>query len=232
MRQHAGAVLGYGFGIGFVIAALWTTTVSWGCDKSVTQPSIPIGPESTPPPGPSGGSGPSGPTGSYALTVTASTKCVAEDGTIQALSLPNSVRMRRYDAEFAKGAATLKSTDGTGNEVQIGGVGGYYAPGKTLMIAKEGELTIFVLPVDGRSYWGALGCDIDGFSWHETVSGGDLFSLCGTWRGAMADPSHIEGTITGTFAYYPDDSDLSSPLTCYATDHHFTLSLKAQSSAR
>jgi len=157
---------------------------------------------------------------------------VTDDATLQAVSLPDSVRMRHYDAEFANGAARLKSTDGTGNEIQIGGVDGYYAYGRPLMIAKEGELTILVLPVDGHSYWGALGCDIDGFSWHETLSGGDLFSLCGTWRGAMADPSRIEGTITGTFAYYPNASELRSPLTCYATDHHFTLSLTGPSGAQ
>jgi hypothetical protein len=151
---------------------------------------------------------------------------------MQPVSLPGSVRTRHYDAEFAKGAATLKSTDGTGSQVRIGGTDSYYAPGKPLMIEKEGELTIFVLPVDGHSDWGAAGCDIDGFSWHESVSGGDLFSLCGTWRGSVTDPSRIEGTITGTLAYYPDDSDLRSPLTCYATDHRFTLSLKGQSNAR
>jgi hypothetical protein len=100
------------------------------------------------------------------------------------------------------------------------------------MIAKDGELTILVPPVNGRDYIGAFGCDIDGFSWHENLSGGNLFSLCGTWRGSMADPAQIEGTITGTFDYYFNDAQARPPVSCYATDHHFTLNLTGQSSAR
>jgi hypothetical protein len=140
--------------------------------------------------------------------------------------------VRQYEAEFAKGAAIVKPTDGMGNQVQIGGIDRYLSPGQPLMIAKDGELTILVPPVDGRSYGRGVGCDIDGFTWHETLAGGDAFSLCGTWRGSMADPARIEGTITGTFEYDFNDPQLRSPVSCYAADHHFTLNLTGQSSVR
>ena len=110
-----------------VVAVLSATVASGACD-SMTRPStLP----NDVPSGPVGGSGASGPTGSYALTVTASSSCanVTDAVTGQTVPFPDSVRERRYTAEFANGAATVKATDGTRNEVKIGGTDSFSGPG-------------------------------------------------------------------------------------------------------
>jgi hypothetical protein len=140
------------------------------------------------------------------------------------------VRVRRYDAEFANGAATVKATDGTRNEVNIGGTDSYLRTGP-LMTMKDSVLTIVVPPGDGRSGFGGSSCDIDGFAWHEISTAGEVFALCGTWRGSSADLSRIEGTITGTFEFYVN-SESRTPLSCYATDHYFALNRTGGSSTR
>ena len=235
MQHQPGSVFRHGTRMTFLIAVLWTTAMSVGCDRAGARRSTSTSPGLTVPtgPGPSGPAGPSGPTGSYALTLTVSPTCATgTDADGETRSFPDFLQVRRYDATFANGAAILKATDGTGNQVPIGGIDRYFAYGKPLMTMKDGELTILVLPERGLDFHGVPSCEIDGYAWYEAVSPGAAFMLCGTWRGSTADPVRIEGTIDGTFEYQSSGPEALQHLRCHATDHHFALTVTGQSSAR
>ena len=234
MRHQQRSVLKYRTGVSFLIAALWTTAISAGCDTSGGRRSISTSPGLSIPtaPGPSG-PGASGPTGSYTLTLTVSPTCAAEvdGGAGQSGSFPDFLQVRRYDAAFANGTAIVTSTDDAHNQVRIGGTNSYLLPGKPLMTMSDGELTILVPPADGLDFHGSPSCDVDGYVWYEAMSTGAAFMLCGTWQGSTKDPARIEGTIAGTFEYQ-SSGPIPTHLRCRATDHHFALTAKGQSSTR
>jgi hypothetical protein len=232
MHRQQGLILGQRIRLSFLIAVLSTTAMSASCDRSNDGRSTSTGPglTITTGPGPSGRPAASGPTGSYTLTLTVSPTCTTEAaaGAVQTDVIPDFLQVRRYDAAFANGAAIVKATDGTGNQVVIGGTDGYFAPGKPLMTMKDDELTIFVLPENGLDFHGAPSCELEGYSWYEPLGTG-TFTLCGTWRGSTRDPARIEGTIAGTFEYKSSAPDSNQHFHCRATDHHFALTLTGRS---
>ena len=236
MQYQQRSVLKYRIRVSFLIAGLCTTAMSAGCDTSGARRSTSTSPGLSIPtgPGPSGPAGASGPTGSYTLTLTVSPTCSAEadGGAGQSGSFPDFLQVRRYDAAFADGAAILTSTDDAHNQVIIGGTNSYYSPGNPLMTMSDGELTILVPPGDGLDFNGVPSCDVEGYFWHEAMSTGAAFILCGTWRGSTRDLARIEGTIAGTFEYQSSGPKPTQHLRCRATDHHFALTAKGQSSTR
>jgi hypothetical protein len=162
------------------------------------------------------------------VTLTASPSCAVVTDSVsgQPVPFPESVRVRRYDGEFANGAAILTAADGTGNRVSIGGIDHYIYSGMPLMSVTGNQLTIFVPG------------DINGFGQPPTCTGGDywweflsqapgeneVFELCGTWQGSMEDPTRIDGAISGAFVYYRGvGPHWKTDLFCTAFDHHFTL---------
>jgi hypothetical protein len=144
------------------------------------------------------------------------------------MPFPESVRLRRYDAELANGAGKLTASDGTGNHVLIGGIDHYIYSGQPLMFVDANQLTIIVPPADGGGYIKSSPTCAGGDYWWEILSNaaGDnqVFELCGTWRGSMENPERIDGTISGSFGYYRGVGPRwKTDLFCLAPDHHFTL---------
>jgi len=215
----------------WLVAVLLGPGVSLACTKSTpAMTRLPFSPTPVPAPTPVPTVVPSGPTGSYTVTLTASPTCAVVTDWVsgETLPLPDSVRIRSYAGEFANGAATLSALDGSGSKIHIGGVDGYFYPGRALMFVRDGELTIIVPPANGSGFIRSAPTCTGGDYWWETLSNApgdnEAFESCGTWRGSMENPERIDGTIDGSFGYYRGvGPNWRTVLFCTAPDHHFTL---------
>jgi hypothetical protein len=216
-----------------LIGLLSMTAGSWACNEPVS-PRNPSAPSPAVPPAPSGAFPPppgtplSGPTGSFAVTLTASPSCATVTDSVSGGSLPfpDSVRVRQYDGEFANGEGKLTAMDGTGNRVPLGGIDRYLYYGLPLMYERDGTLTIFVPGYYGSDRGRQPTCT-GGDYWWEDFGEKEVFELCGTWTGSTANPTQIDGTIEGAFAYYKGPGpNHTTNLFCRATDHHFTMTRK------
>jgi hypothetical protein len=231
MRPHQRGAIVTGVQRSCLLCVLLAMSASLACSKSnprmngVTR--FPVSPTPVPPTTPVTLSGP---TGSYTVTMTASSSCAVVTDAVsgQALPFPESVRMRSYAGEFAGGFGKLSALDSTGNRIQIGGINPYAPRNRPMMFVVEDTLTIIVPPADGRPYDASVPSCAAGDFWWEFLSDApedkEVFELCGTWRGSMANPDRIEGTISGSFGYYRGVAPhWRTDLFCSAPDHHFTL---------
>jgi len=198
----------------------------------------PVPPPTGPTPPPTGTSFPtgsySGLDGSYTLTLTASPSCSTVTDAIshQVMAFPEYVRVRRYDAQFSGISGMLTATDGTRNGVPLGGIDRYAYYGQPLLWVQDNALTIIVPPGAERlepvgSPEGPDATCAGGDYWWEIFNGTEIFEACGTWKGSVADPARIAGTIDGAFGYYNTQGTTlpqkRTSLFCRAADHQFTL---------
>jgi len=159
------------------VMTLFVVCMLCGCGEPFTsQPASVVAPSqvspSPKPPSSPAPQGLSGPTGSYTVTLTASPSCevVTDSVSGQTMPLPDSVRLRRYDAQFADGAGKLTALDGTGNQVSVGGIDHDIYSGQPLMFATGNELTIIVPPSDGGGYIKSTPTCAGGDYWWEVFS--------------------------------------------------------------
>jgi hypothetical protein len=180
----------------------------------------------------------SGLNGSYSLTLVASPSCatVTDGVSHQVMAFPEYVRTRRYDAEFSGISGMLTATDGTGNQVPLGGIDHYAYYGQHLLWIQNNVLTIIVPPGSDRlepvgTPEGPDATCAGGDYWWEILNGTEIFEACGTWKASVADPTRIAGTIDGAFGYYNTKGTSlpqeSTNLFCRATDHQFILTPRA-----
>lgn len=231
MRPHQRRAIATAVQGACLVCVLLAMSASLACSKSTPRTDgltrFPVSPTPVPPTTPVTLSGP---TGSYTVTMTASSSCAIVTDAVsgQAVPFPESVRMRSYAGEFVNGLGKLSALDGTGGRIQVGGINTYGYPNGPLMFVREGELTIIVPPADGRPYDTAVPSCAAGDYWWEILSDApadkEAFESCGTWRGSMANPERIEGTISGSFAYFRGEGPhWRTDLFCSAPDHHFTM---------
>jgi hypothetical protein len=216
-------------------SVLFVAVLSLGCDKSMpfimnsSSPDIPT----------SGGAFPTGPytrlAGSYTLTLTASPSCatVTDWITQHPMPFPDTVRVRRYIADFDGVSGTLTPADDPSAKISIGGIDHDVYYGSPLFWVRDSTLTIVVPPNaqdlaqrDDSALQGRPTCS-GGDYWWESVSSTEVFETCGTWRASVENPTRIEGTIDGAFGYYNHNGvalpALTADLFCRAKDHQFTL---------
>jgi hypothetical protein len=196
----------------------------------VTNPTSPRSPSPAPAPAPAPSPVLGGPTGAYIVTLTASPSCdfVRDSVTGETLPFPDTVKVRRYEGEFAEGTGKLKAADAN-SYVHVGGIDSYMLFGQPLMYVTGTELTIIVpgnLSGVPENYAGGEGGCAGGDYWGEQVLQGDFnfFELCGTWRGSMENPAQIDGTIDGGFLY--GEGPGYAPRRrqfCRASDHRFAM---------
>jgi len=95
------------------------------------------------------------------------------------------------------------------------------------MTVKGNELTIVVPSEDGGYIANSPSWAGGDYWWevlHQTPGRNQVFESCGTWTGTIQDSGRIEGTISGTFAYYVGQGpNWTTDLFCRATNHRFTL---------